>query len=459
MDKRKKTVALSSVFASLFLTILKLAVGLSTGSIGIISEAAHSGLDLAAAFITYLAVRISGQPADIAHHYGHGKAESVSALIETGLLLLTSVWIVYEAVGRLSHKSVEIEVTWYAFAVMAISIIIDYSRSKALHKVAMETKSQALEADALHFKTDIYSSAVVMAGLFFVTFGAGKADAFAAMGVAVFVVFASIRLGKRTINVLMDAAPIGLTQNVSNIAIKVDGVVEVERVRVRPAGASFFIDMVVKVSRKASLEQVEKITKNIEKNLQIALPDADVIVNVKPVAVEGETLAEQIGMIARNHGGVAHDIHLNVMDGRKSVNFNLEVDNKLTLDEAHKTATVIENAIINELGKDVDVNTHIEPMSSESVSRKVSKKEMDTIYCIAHEVRKTSSSVKNIHNVSVQNVHGKLFISLHCVFGEKTSIIKVHNQSRQIENLFKEKMPNIEKVFIHTEPPNGRFIP
>ncbi|PIT89120.1 MAG: cation transporter, partial [Candidatus Levybacteria bacterium CG10_big_fil_rev_8_21_14_0_10_36_7] len=148
MDKRKKTVALSSVFASLILTLLKLIVGILTGSIGIISEAAHSGLDFAAAFITYIAVKISGQPADITHHYGHGKVESVSALIETGLLLLTSIWIIYESGHRLVIKSVEIEVTWFAFAIMIISIIVDFSRSRALSKIAKETKSQALEADA-----------------------------------------------------------------------------------------------------------------------------------------------------------------------------------------------------------------------------------------------------------------------------------------------------------------------
>jgi len=192
-SNEKKSVALSSVFASLLLTITKFVVGILTGSIGIISEAAHSALDLAAAIMTYFAVKIGDKPADESHPYGHGKVESVSALGETGLLFITSIWIVYEAVHRLFLKNVEIDVTWYAFAVIILSIVVDYSRSRALKKVADKTQSQALEADALHFSSDIWSSAVVLIGLIFVSFGIKGADAIAAMGVAVFVIIAGYR--------------------------------------------------------------------------------------------------------------------------------------------------------------------------------------------------------------------------------------------------------------------------
>ena len=189
---------------------MKLVVGIMTGSIGIISEAAHSALDFGAAALTLFAVRMSDKPADRKHHYGHAKVESVSALIETGLLVITSAWIIFASAERLMSGKTEIEVTWYAIAIMVISIVVDFSRSRALKKVARETNSQALEADALHFSSDILSSAVVLIGLIFVSFGITWADSIAGIAVALLVAGAAFRLGKTTIDILIDAAPEGL---------------------------------------------------------------------------------------------------------------------------------------------------------------------------------------------------------------------------------------------------------
>jgi cation diffusion facilitator family transporter len=280
--KVKQNVALSSVFASLLLTLLKLIVGILTGSISIISEAAHSALDLGAASITYYAVRESSKPADREHHYGHGKVESFSALAETALLFITSGWIIYEAVQRLLSRSVKIDVTWYAFAVMFTSIIVDFSRSRALERVAKATNSQALEADALHFKTDIWSSSVVIAGLGFVMLGIKGADAIAALGVAMFVIYAGIRLGRRTIDVLVDTAPAGLSDTVREIVKKVAGVERVKRVRIRAAGTSLFVDTTVAVSYEMALTKAHEVTDKIEKAIEREIPNSDVIVHVEP---------------------------------------------------------------------------------------------------------------------------------------------------------------------------------
>ncbi len=220
-DHKKQQVALSSVLASILLTVMKLVVGLMTGSIGIISEAAHSALDFGAAALTLFAVKMSDKPADSKHHYGHAKVESVSALIETGLLVVTSVWIIYAAVERLISGTIDIEVTWYAVAVMVISIVVDFSRSRALKKVAKETNSQALEADALHFSSDILSSAVVLLGLIFVSIGIAWADAVAGIAVALLVGWAAFSLGKKTIDVLIDAAPEGLAERIEEITMTV----------------------------------------------------------------------------------------------------------------------------------------------------------------------------------------------------------------------------------------------
>ncbi|OGH11783.1 MAG: hypothetical protein A2857_04810 [Candidatus Levybacteria bacterium RIFCSPHIGHO2_01_FULL_36_15] len=453
MDNRKKAVALSSVFASFLLTFLKLIVGLLTGSIGIISEAAHSGLDLAAAFITYMAVRISGRPADISHHYGHGKVESFSAFIETLLLVSTSIWIVYEAVQRLLYKSVEVHVTWYAFLVMAVSIVVDFTRSRALEKVAKATNSQALEADALHFKSDILSSAVVILGLIFLIMGVKSADAIAAIGVAVVVLRASYNLGKRTIDVLMDAVPTGLTNQVKEISESVEGVVSIERIRARPIGSSVFVDMVINISRKAPIERVGKITEAIEQKIKKAFDGADVVIHVKPVALEGETLLERVQTIAANHGMNAHDIFVNILHGKKVISFDIETSNALTVEEAHKKVEHIEIAIKNELGPDIVVNTHIEPAKPEALeSQEVSSAELASINKKIEKIMVKIKPLKSIHKTSAYRVKNDLFISIHCVFEENFPLEEAHSLSDTIERTIKVNIPAIKHVLVHVEP-------
>lgn len=288
-NQEKKTVAISSVFAAVFLTLFKIIVGILTGSLGILSEAAHSALDLVAAIITYLAVRVSGKPPDQVHTYGHGKIENLSAMFETLLLLVTCAWIIYEAIQRLFFKSVEIEVTIWAFLVMGISIFVDINRSRALGKAAKKHHSQALEADALHFSTDIWSSTVVIIGLVFVSLAKwlkiewlAKADAVAALGVAVIVTYVSLQLGRRTILDLMDGVPPGLRDQVTDAA-KVDGVLQVNQLRIRHSGAETFVDMTISVSKGNSFTAAHNIATRVETVVQDILPGADVTVHVEPL--------------------------------------------------------------------------------------------------------------------------------------------------------------------------------
>jgi cation diffusion facilitator family transporter len=281
---KKESVALSSVFASLALTVLKLIVGLATGSMGILSEAAHSLLDLGAAALTFFAVKVGDKEADEHHHYGHQKVESVSALVETGLLFLTSIWIIYEAIKRLNTGKIEIEVTWYAFAVMIFSIVIDYSRSRALKKVAKETKSQALEADALHFSSDILSSLTVIVGLVFVSLGVGRADAIAAIGVSFFVMRAGYVLGRRTLDTLVDATPDGSPPKINHIARQVMGVISVKKLRVRAVGNITFIDMTIAVKSDMTVGKAHAICDEIENKIRVSFPHADITIHSEPAA-------------------------------------------------------------------------------------------------------------------------------------------------------------------------------
>jgi len=289
-QKEKRSVALLSVLAAVGLTTFKLIVGLLTNSLGILAEAAHSGLDLVAAAMTYFAVRVSDKPPDTSHHFGHGKVENLSALFETLLLLATSGWIIYEAIDRLFFNPARVEASIWSFVVMATSIIIDINRSKMLYKAARKYNSQALEADALHFSTDIWSSAVVILGLIGVTLARylpnldwmHAADSVAALVVAVIVIYVSGELGWRTISGLLDTAPKGMAEKIEQAAAGTKGVVDAHAVRIRPSGAHWFIDMHVTMDGNVTLNEAHAATERIEKAIQNIIANADVTVHVEP---------------------------------------------------------------------------------------------------------------------------------------------------------------------------------
>jgi cation diffusion facilitator family transporter len=291
-EREKQAVALSSVLAAIFLTAMKIGVGLWTGSLGILAEAAHSGLDLVAALLTLLAVRVSGKPADLQHPYGHDKVENLSALAETILLLVTCIWIFYEAINRLFFHPVAIEANVWAFAVMGTSIVIDFSRSSALKRTAEKYDSQALEADALHFSTDIWSSGAVIVGLLLVKIGErfgglsmlSKADAVAALVVAFIVVYVSLEMGWRTVSVLLDTAPEGLAKEIEAQVRQVKGVVRCRQVRVRRAGARSFVDIILEIERDVSFQAAHEITDRVEELVRQLIPQADVLVHYEPGA-------------------------------------------------------------------------------------------------------------------------------------------------------------------------------
>jgi cation diffusion facilitator family transporter len=290
-QQEKNSAALNSVLAAVGLTTFKIIVGVLTGSLGILAEAAHSGLDLVAAVMTWFAVRVADKPADPEHPFGHGKAENISALFETLLLLATSAWIIYEAVHRLMVPVAHVEVTIWSFLVMGTSIFVDVNRSRMLMRVAKAQNSQALEADALHFSTDIWSSSVVILGLIGVLVGRlfptllflEKADAIAALVVAVIVIFVSGELGMRSIQALLDAAPKnGEYEQIVQKVSAVPGVLDVHALRMRSSGAGWFVDMHVTMDGEKSLNETHALTERIEQLIQEILPKSDVTVHVEP---------------------------------------------------------------------------------------------------------------------------------------------------------------------------------
>ncbi len=297
----KNSAALNSVIAAFLLTGLKLVVGFLSGSLGILAEAAHSGLDLAAAIVTCVAVRAASKPADRSHAYGHGKVENLSALAETLLLLATCAWIVRESVLRLISQHVHVDASIWTFAVMGISIVVDVSRSRMLYRVAATHRSQALEADALHFSTDIWSSAVVIAGLLGVRLagwypGLGflvQADAVAALIVASIVVVVSVRLGLRTIQALLDSSPPGVGDTIKSAVAAMDGVFDCHAVRVRHSGPYYFVDLHITVDGEQSLRSAHELTERVEQAVEALLPGADVTVHPEPAPATRKSQLDQ----------------------------------------------------------------------------------------------------------------------------------------------------------------------
>jgi cation diffusion facilitator family transporter len=282
MINEKQRVAGISVFAAVFLTGIKLVIGLLTGSLGLLSEALHSGLDLIAAIVTFFSVRISDNPPDREHNFGHGKIENISAFIETILLFLTCIWIIYEAMNRLFTGNTIIEVGIWSYIVVIVSIVVDLTRSRALKRVAKKYNSQALEADALHFSTDIWSSAVVFLGLICANFGFYFADSVAALIVAMIVIVISYRLGKKSIEILLDFAPRETVVKVEDILKSMPAIDTFHSIKVRIAGADTFVNVVVTLNPQLNLVQAHDICDLIEKEVSHVIDRCNVIVHVEP---------------------------------------------------------------------------------------------------------------------------------------------------------------------------------
>ena len=361
----KQKVALSSIAASAGLTTAKAVVGVMSGSLALLSEAAHSLIDLGATVMTYFAVRISGKPADAEHHYGHGKVESVSALIETALLFVLAGVVTWEAAKRLmSAQPPEVEATPWAFAVIALSIVVDFLRARVLYRTAEKTSSHALAADALHFDSDMWSSLAVLVGLLGIALGYSWADSVAAMAVSVMICIAGWRLGRRTIDTLTDTAPAGAADKITAAVMRIPGVVGVEGLRARQEGEVLFVDLGVADSRTLPLDRVAALKDRIVETVRADSPAAQVTVTTQPRALDDESILERVMVIARNRTLAVHHVTVHSLEGRLAVSLDLEVDGALSLAAAHDIATGLEDAIREELGPGVEVETHIEPLKS-----------------------------------------------------------------------------------------------
>jgi len=462
----KKRAALLSVGSATLLVSLKAFLVVRTGSLGVLSEALHSGLDLLAAIITFLSVRMSDQPADERHPYGHGKFENFSAFVETGLLLLTALYIIYEAFARLFFRTVHIQPSLMAILVLLGALSIDLTRARALERAARKYSSEALEADALHFSTDVWSTTVVIVGIGLVWAGETwdlpwlvYADALAGLAVAAVILWVGSQLGRRTLDALLDAAPKGLQQEIALALERMTGVLDVVRVRVRRAGNRHFVDATVSVPRSASLEQVHTLTDAIEKRIGEIVP-SDVMVHVEPRAPVGEHLFEAIRALAQRMGLEIHEVRASQQDGRLFIELHLEVDENLSLREAHRQASELEDQIRELRDGAVDVNIHIEPLGRHIATPDAGLGEMKqlakAIEDFLNRLPSEFDELVNCHNVRVRQVEHHILVSCHCTMKSELPITQVHDVTAALEDRVKEKFQQIYRVTIHPEPAEDR---
>jgi cation diffusion facilitator family transporter len=454
----KRLAALASVGSAIVLVLLKVFLAVVTHSLGVLSEALHSILDLVAAVITYLSVRVADKPADAEHLYGHGKVESFSAFVETGLLLLTALYIIWEAFRRLLFNTVHLNPSVEAIAILLFAMGVDAVRSRALRRVANKYPSEALEADALHFSTDVWSTFAVIVGMTAAWIGMrtgvrwlNRFDAVAALGVAGVIIWVGSRLGKRTLDTLLDVAPIGLRERIVSAVDATEGVVQTERVGVRRSGQRYFVDVTISVPRTATLEQAHIATDSVEKRIGQIVP-ADVVVHVEPRAPRNEHLFETVRAVAQRRGLSVHELSAHHLDGRLFLELHLEVDEKATLREAHRTATELEHDIQKATDPRAFVNIHIEPLGARVPGGEEVKGLSRSVQDFLNSLEGDFRDFVSCHEVHVRTVEHKILVSCHCAMEGSLPITEVHDVTAVLEDRVKERFPQIFRVTIHPEP-------
>lgn len=457
-DRAKQRVALFSLAAAVGILIFKLLVGIHTRSLGILAEAAHSGIDLLATLLTWFSIRIAAKPPDADHPFGHGKFENFSAFLESGLLVLTAVLIAFSAIGEWAAGAAHVHLDAWAFIVMAVSMAVDWGRARRLRAAAVQFGSDALAADALNFSTDLAGSTTVLGGLLLVAAGRATgaawllhADAVAALVVAGVMVWLALRLGRRTAGVLLDEAPPALARDLRGALAGVEGVTELERLRLRRAGGRYFVDLQLGLEPDSSLERAGQVRDEVAQRIQSRLPEADVMVETQPRRLALQGPLEQVQEVARRHNLKIHDLALyDVGDGQLDAEFHLELPENLALADAHERVSRLEADMKRAAPRLRAIVTHIEPevasvaraavLDSHRISRRVD------------QIVRRRPEVLDVHDLQLRRSGGHLALSCHCSFDDALPIARVHEVVTQLEGDIKRGLPELFRVTIHPEP-------
>jgi cation diffusion facilitator family transporter len=451
----KSRAAAISIFASAGMATAKFVVGITIGSLALISEALHSSVDVVATVVTWMVVRVSDLPADEEHHYGHGKLESVSALGIIAMLYVLAGGILVESYSRLREGAPPPTLSAIPFIVLLVDIAVNFWRARALHRAARDTKSQALAADALHFASDVLGSIAVIIGLALSGLGYAWGDAAAAVGVAVMIAMLGLRLARSTVETLVDRAPEGVSEKATAAIRAVPGVVGVERLRVRMVGPTHFIDAIVQVPRTYPIDRIDEIKRKAQAAVANALEDADLTFTAVPVARDNESVRERIMVIARNSGLAVHHVTVHDLGGKLTVSIDLEVDGDMALNEAHDIAHELERSIRDEFGEDVEVDTHIEPLEPElPLGTDAAPDRVETIRAALSRFA-ADGAIHDIHSVRVRDTDAGEIVNFHCRAAPSMSVIKVHENVDEIERALRHAFPTVKRVISHAEPPDA----
>lgn len=450
----KERVALFSVIAAVLLTTTKLTVGVYTNSLGILSEALHSGIDLIAAGMTLFAVKAAARPPDEDYMYGHEKVESLSSLGEVVLLFITAAWIVYEAINRLAFGAPVLHLGWSALAVMLLSVVVDFTRSRALLRTAKKYKSQALEADGIHFSTDLISSVVVIIGILLSMGGLDDFDSYAALGVAAVTVFIGYRLFKKSVRTLLDGAPIGISEMVTQEIMAVHGIHRVERVRVRESGPRTFVEATVRIDQFISLEQGHRLTDMAEERIRTVIPDSDVILHAEPICLEDATLEDRIRAEASTMAEIksVHNIAFTEGHSGRVVELHIELDGDLTVMEADELAKKLEDKI-RALDPGIHlVASHIEPVGCPACQGEVSDIKQEIVEKTLSKLASQFPEVVACRDLHVHATKNGLRVFLCCQFDPQMSVARAHELAHVLEGHIRSQHEEIENVNIRLEP-------
>jgi len=440
--------ALVSVLAALALIGLKLGAGLASGSLGLVSEAVHSGTDLVAALLTFFALGVAGRPADPGHPYGHGKAEHLAALAEAVVLVAASLFISYRAVSNLVGASEsDVQATWYAFVVIAVVIVIDASRTLVSHRGSQRYDSPALQANALHFGSDLAGSVAVLVGLLFVAAGRPGADSLAALFVAVLVLLAAARLIRSNVDVLMDLSPPASDAAARAAIARVEPPVELRRLRLRRSAGRHFADVVIGVPPGAAVGQGHAAADQVERAVQDALPDSDVVVHVEPGVEEALRDRVHAAALAVPQVREVHNVRLVTVDGGVEVGLHLKLPGELSLENAHAVASEVEDAISAALPEVVAVQTHLEPLREPAAGERTAPPDERVILQIVRDF--TGEPPREVRLVRTDE--GLLvFVTLR-VSADRT-LAEAHALASEVEERIRQQLPEIADVVVHTEP-------
>jgi cation diffusion facilitator family transporter len=463
----KRAAALASLVAAGGITLLKLITGMLTGSLGMLSEAAHSGIDLIAAAVTLLAIRLADRPADEDHNYGHGKLETLSASVEILLMFGSCIWITWEAIRRIRHMShVELSYSPWPFIVLVCSIIVDLTRSRALHRTAQQHRSEALEADALHFGTDIWSATAVLLGLTATYIGQriglpalNYADPVAALLVAVIILRVTYTLARRTIDSLTDATPPEvreqLHRDIVHDLLAIPDILTVERLRVRRSGPDYFVDLTLGLPRNLTFQRSEQLTVAATEAVQHHLPAADVVISTTPTASLSESIFDRIRAVAARSNLAIHDVTVSRIEDGLHVEQHLEVPEAMPLREAHDIATQLEANIRNDIPEVRTLLTHIEAELA-TIDHAAPSPPAAALEKNLRDVAREFPEIIDVHDILVTRAHGGaatgIQISCHCTLPDNLSMQRVHAIITDFEAVFRHDHPDVVRVFIHPEP-------